>query len=81
MGNRRVRGLSRRILRKLRADDIILLHDINPRRGIDIQVWLSEIECILSGIQEKGLEIVPLETLIGQPVMTPLTGSGDVRES
>lgn len=81
MGNRRVRGLSGRILGKLQADDIILLHDINPRRGIDIQVWLSEIECILSGIQEKGLEIVALETLIGQPVMTPLTGSGEVRES
>jgi peptidoglycan-N-acetylglucosamine deacetylase len=81
MGNRRVRGLSRRILGKLRADDIILLHDINPRRGIDIQVWLSEIECILSGIREKGLEIVSLETLIGEPVMIPCTGPGDIGES
>lgn len=81
MGNRRVRGLSRRILGKLQADDIILLHDINPRRGIDIQVWLSEIECVLSGIREKGLEIVALETLIGQPVMIPCTGSGDTGES
>jgi peptidoglycan/xylan/chitin deacetylase (PgdA/CDA1 family) len=81
MGNRRVRGLSGRILGKLQADDIILLHDINPRRGIDIQVWLSEIECVLSGIREKGLEIVALETLIGEPVMIPYTGSGDIGES
>jgi peptidoglycan-N-acetylglucosamine deacetylase len=80
MGNRRVRGLSGRILGKLRADDIILLHDINPRRGIDIQVWLSEIESVLLGIREKGLEIVALEILIGQPVMIPYTGSGDIGE-
>ncbi len=72
MGNRRVKGLARRILGKLQADDIVLLHDIPPRKAADFLVWLAEVECILSGIRTKGLTIVPLETLIGQPVMIPL---------
>ncbi len=79
MGNRRVRGLSRRILQRLRAGDIILLHDIPPKKAADFQVWLAEIECIFDGIHEKGLTVAPLETLIGQPVMMPLSAPGDIR--
>jgi peptidoglycan-N-acetylglucosamine deacetylase len=73
MGNRRVQGICRRILEKLRADDIILLHDIPPRGGADLQEWLVEVESLLLGIKGKGLAIVPLETLIGQPVMIKLS--------
>ena len=73
MGNRRVQGICRRILEKLRVDDIILLHDIPPRGGADLQDWLVEVESLLLGIKEKGLDIVPLETLIGQPVMIKLS--------
>jgi len=80
MGNRRVKGLSRRILKKLRADDIVLLHDVPPRRAADFEEWLSEVERILSGIQEKGLDVAPLETLIGQQVSLPLSGSGGTEE-
>jgi len=72
MGNRRIPGLSGRILKNLQADDIVLLHDIPPRRGWDVQSWLDEVESILSGAREKGLEIVSLDTLIGQPVMIAL---------
>ncbi len=70
MGNRRVRGLCGRILAKLCADDIILLHDIPPRGGVDLQAWLDEVECLLAGIKDKGLAIVPLEVLIDQPVIS-----------
>jgi peptidoglycan-N-acetylglucosamine deacetylase len=72
MGNRRVQGICQRILEKLRADDIVLLHDIPPRRGIDLRLWLVEVESLLLGIKEKGLDIIPLETLIGTPVMIKL---------
>ncbi len=73
MGNRRVRRLSQRILKTLRADDIILLHDLPPRGGVGLQVWLEEVESLLLGIKDKGLDIVPLEILIGQPVMVKLS--------
>jgi len=75
-GNRCIRGLSGRILKKVNPDDIILLHDINPKRGMDIDVWLHEIEMILFGLKNKGLEIVPLAELLGESVMI---GIGDDR--
>jgi len=31
-GNRNIKNLSSRILKKVKADDIILLHDVNPHR-------------------------------------------------
>lgn len=68
-GNRFIRGLSGRILKKVNPDDIILLHDISPKRGMDIDVWLHEIEIILFGLKNKGLEIVPLAELLGASVM------------
>jgi peptidoglycan/xylan/chitin deacetylase (PgdA/CDA1 family) len=74
MGNRRIRGLSRKILKDLQADDIVLLHDTPPRRGREVAAWLAEIELLLTGIREKGLEVVTLDLLIGQPVMVPLAG-------
>ncbi|MDR3631642.1 MAG: polysaccharide deacetylase family protein [Desulfocapsaceae bacterium] len=80
LGNRRVHGLARRILRNLQADDIILLHDIPPRRVGNLPVWLSEVESVLAGIKEKGLTVVSLDTLIGQPVMVALPGPGEAKK-
>ncbi|HOG89298.1 MAG TPA: polysaccharide deacetylase family protein [Smithella sp.] len=68
-GNRRVRNLSSRILKKVKADDIILLHDVSPRSGNDQAVLLSEIEIILQGLHDKGLKVVSLADLIGRQVM------------
>ena len=68
-GNRRVRNLSSRILNKVRADDIILLHDVSPGSGKDQAVLLSEIEMILQGLHDKGLKIISLADLIGRQVM------------
>jgi peptidoglycan/xylan/chitin deacetylase (PgdA/CDA1 family) len=73
-GNRCIRGLSGRILKKVNPGDIILLHDINPKRGMDIDVWLDEIKMILFGLKNKGLEIVSLAELLGESVMI---GIGD----
>lgn len=68
-GNRRVTDLSRRILKGLRPDDIIMLHDVAPRDTAGADVWLSEVERILAGIRARGLTVRPLEELAQRPVM------------
>ena len=59
LGNRRVRGLARRILRKLRPGDIVLLHDAWPKNDSGEQ-WLAELEALFAGIKERGFEVAPL---------------------
>jgi peptidoglycan/xylan/chitin deacetylase (PgdA/CDA1 family) len=68
-GNRRVKGISRKILKKVAADDIILLHDVPPGREEDREILLKEIENLLSGLKTKGLKVVPLSLLIGKSIM------------
>jgi peptidoglycan/xylan/chitin deacetylase (PgdA/CDA1 family) len=68
-GNRHVKNLSFKILKKVKADDIILLHDVSPRRKEDDILLLSEIEKILQGLNQKGLKVAPLADLIGREVM------------
>ena len=69
-GNFRVKDIASKILKKVKADDIILLHDIPPRRKEDNTVLLSEIEKMLKGIIVNGLSIVPLADLINREVMS-----------
>lgn len=68
-GNFRVKNLAVRILKKVKGDDIILLHDKPPHRSEDNLVLWQEIEKILTGIMDKGLYIVPLSELIGKKLM------------
>jgi len=68
-GNRRVKNMAVRILKKVKGDDIILLHDKPPRRGEDDDVLWLEFEKILKGIVDRGLRIVPLSELIGKKLM------------
>ncbi len=68
-GNRWVRNLSGRILDRVRADDILLLHDLPPIPPSLLPYWLNEVDLILKGIRDKGLEVLPLADLIGRPVM------------
>lgn len=68
-GNRRVKGISEKILKKVRSDDIILLHDVKPHRADDREILLNEIENLLSGLHARGLKVVPLATLIGKTIM------------
>ena len=71
-GNRHIRGLSGKILNKVKPDDIILLHDIKPKVAIDTEYFLREIDIILSCLKNKGLRIVPLAELLGRPVMVQI---------
>lgn len=68
-GNRRVKNIASVVLKKVKADDIILLHDASPRAEADNIIFLSEIEKILQGLSAKGLKVVPLADLIGTEVM------------
>lgn len=68
-GNRSIEHLSRRILGRVRPDDIIVLHDHLPEdQRMDLSRWLVEVEAILSGVPRKGLAFRPLSELIGRPV-------------
>jgi len=69
-GNRRVKGLSKRILRHLENDHIIALHDVMPKGDPALkELWLKEVEKMLQGIKDRGFKVLPLSELIGKPVM------------
>jgi len=68
-GNRRINNIAKKILNRVRPDDIILLHDSRPPDEDLIPAWLTEIEKLLTGIEAKGLMVLPLSELIGKPVM------------
>lgn len=68
-GNRRISNLAKKILDRIRPDDIVLLHDLRPPDKSLISAWLTEIEILLVGIDAKGLTVLPLSELIGKPVM------------
>ncbi len=67
-GNRRIRNLSKKILKRVRPDDIILLHDTRPKNDNLFSCWLKEMDQLLTGIGKKGLKVLPLSALIGKPV-------------
>ena len=71
-GNRRIGGLARTILRKVRPGAIVLLHDVSPPDGGRIAEWLAGVEEIIRGLKARGYEIVPLSDLIGRAVMERL---------
>ncbi len=68
-GNRWVKDLSKRILKRVRPGDIILLHDVEPKDNTLFHYWLNEVESIFSGMKDMGIAVVPLSELIGKPVM------------
>lgn len=67
-GNRSIAHISRRILNRVRAGDIIMLHDRFPPQGAEPARWLDEVGLLLTGLGERGLAIRPLADLIGRPV-------------
>jgi peptidoglycan/xylan/chitin deacetylase (PgdA/CDA1 family) len=73
-GNRSIKNLSARILKKIKNGDIILLHDNTPNNEFSLTLYLSEIELIIKGIQEINLSIVSLSENLHRPVtMNSLT--------
>ena len=75
-GNRFVRGMAGRILKKVRPDDIIVLHDVPPGNGVTVQIWLEEVASVLSGLEKRGLSVIPLAELLGKPIIVRATGVG-----
>jgi peptidoglycan-N-acetylglucosamine deacetylase len=67
-GNRRIRYLSKKILKRVHPDDIILLHDTRPKNDHLFSFWLKEVDCILTGLEAKRLTVLPLSAIIGMPV-------------
>jgi len=68
-GNRRLRNLARFTLERVRPDDILVLHDLNPTGDRGINRWLLEVKRIVDGLGKRGLTITSLERLIDRPVM------------
>ncbi|MCX5860331.1 MAG: polysaccharide deacetylase family protein [Proteobacteria bacterium] len=68
-GNRKIRGLSERILRRIRPGDIVLLHDCRPATGREIPEWLGEVEAVITGLKRQKIELVKLSDLLGREIM------------
>jgi len=68
-GNFFIKNIGQKILKKVKADDIILLHDVPAHREKDNAVFLSEIETLLVGINSRGFRVVPLSVLINKEVI------------
>jgi peptidoglycan-N-acetylglucosamine deacetylase len=71
-GNRRIGGLARTILRKVRPGAIVLLHDVSPPGNGSIAEWIEGVETIIGRLRAGGHDIVSLSALIGRPVMEEL---------
>lgn len=68
VGNRRIAGLSSRVLKNISPGDIVLLHDVAPPHA-SATLLLGEFEALICGLKAKQLEIMPLARLIGREVM------------
>lgn len=71
-GNRRTRDLARRVLSRVKAGDLLLLHDSHLAAGEPLQRWLAEVEALITSLRRRGLEVVALSDLLGVPVMRRL---------
>lgn len=68
-GNKRIENLAARILQKLRPGNIILLHESCPLGDAGAVTLQREFKLLFNSLEEKGFEVLPLESLIGMPVM------------
>lgn len=71
-GNRWLSRLSRRILKRVKPGDIVMLHDSVPANTSQLDSWLKEVEEILAGLRSREYQILPLNELIDRPVMIPV---------
>ncbi len=65
-GNRRVKGISKRILAKVCTGDIIMLHDATPPDVTQLPVWIKEVRMLLSEMNRRRLTILPLIEMVGE---------------
>ena len=73
MGNFWVTGLARRILRRLKPGDVVLLHDCRPWKPQQTGLWLEEVGALVDGIRERGTDIRLFSELVQRPVMETLS--------
>ncbi|MBW1642266.1 MAG: hypothetical protein JRJ76_05455, partial [Deltaproteobacteria bacterium] len=78
-GNKRIKNLAQKILKRVGPGDIIMLHDTLPLKENELYVWLNEIDNLLSGIINKGLNILPLSDIIGKSVMKLTSAHPEIR--
>jgi len=65
-----------RILRHLRPGDILLLHDISPADRSLSADWRQELDVLFRNLAEQH-RVLPLEELIGHPVMVPVPAQSE----
>lgn len=63
--------IARRVLRKIRPGDIVLLHDGHDLPGRHRPVCAQAVPLILAGLRERGLECVPVSELLARPAAAP----------
>lgn len=76
-GNRNVRNLAGKILRRLRPGNIIMLHDLPPWQQSMAGSWQEELVRLFAALQED-YRVVPLEEIIGMPVMESIEEGSEV---
>ena len=67
-GNRNIRNLAEKILRRLQPGDIIMLHDLPPRQKTLSGDWQQELDRLFSALN-ANYRVAPLEEIIRCPVM------------
>lgn len=67
-GNRDIRDLAGRILRRLQPGAIVMLHDLPPHHKAQTDYWQQELDRLFSVLKETN-QVVPLAEIIRGPVM------------
>jgi peptidoglycan/xylan/chitin deacetylase (PgdA/CDA1 family) len=62
---RDARRIAQRVLKRVRAGDIILMHDGHDRDGYHRAATMGALPLILDGLAERGLQSVTVSELIG----------------
>ena len=70
-GNKNVRNLASRVLRRLQPGDILLLHESPPQSEEATVYWYNELNSLFATLHQLD-RVVPLATLIDQPTMVSL---------
>lgn len=73
-GNKRIQGLSARILSRLKPGDLVVLHDTRPTDTELARCWLQELDLLFQGLKAREMKVLPLEEMIGFPVMRAAEG-------
>lgn len=70
--------IARRVLKKVRAGDIVLLHDGHDLPGRHRTACIEALPLILEGLREKGLACVTVPELLGLPQQSIATNDASV---